>query len=63
MRTAARGVIADLRRSAIAVEGDAVELHAMVDEAEAELLGDALLQGLQFLVRKLDRARVPRACG
>ena len=28
---------------AIAVEGDAVQLHAMVDEAEAELFGDALL--------------------
>src|SRR5262245_17632417 len=30
--------------STVAVEGDAVKLHAMVDEAEAEPLGDALLQ-------------------
>src|SRR5215218_10289976 len=31
-------------RSAVAVERDAVQLHTMVDEAESELLGDALLQ-------------------
>ena len=39
---------------AAAVEGDAVQLHAMVDEAEAELLGDALLQFLEVLVDELD---------
>ena len=37
-----------------AVEGDAVELHAVVDEAEAELLGDALLQRLELVVDELD---------
>ena len=41
-------------RSAAAVEGDAVQLHAMVDEAEAELLGDPLLQRLELLVDELD---------
>ena len=41
-------------RSAAAVEGDAVELHAMVDEAEAELLGDPLLKHLELLVDELD---------
>ena len=40
--------------SAIAVEGDAVELHAVVDEAEAELLGDPLLQHFELLVDELD---------
>jgi len=39
---------------AIAVEGDAVELHSMVDEAKAELFGDPLLKLLEFLVDKLD---------
>ena len=38
----------------IAVEGDAVQLHAMVDEAEAELLGDPLLQCFQLVVDELD---------
>ncbi len=41
-------------RLAVAVERDAVKLHAMVDEAEAELLGDALLKKLQFLIDELD---------
>src|SRR5687767_2513402 len=39
---------------AAAIEGDAVKLHAVVDQAEAELLGDLLLQGLEFLVMELD---------
>jgi hypothetical protein len=38
----------------IAVFGDAVKLHAMIDEAEAELLGDALLKRLQLVVDELD---------
>ena len=41
-------------RLAVAVERDAVKLDAMVDEAEAELLGDALLKKLQFLIHELD---------
>ena len=40
--------------SAVAVERDAVELHAVVDEAEAELLGDPPLEHLQLLVDELD---------
>ena len=39
---------------AVAVEGDAVKLHAVVDEAEAELLGDPLLQRLELVVDELD---------
>src|SRR5438309_4719070 len=39
---------------AIAVEGDAVQLHPMVDEAKPELLGDPLLQGLEIIVDELD---------
>jgi len=39
---------------AIAVEGDAVKLHAMIDEAEAEALGDALLERLQLVVDEFD---------
>src|SRR5688572_21094166 len=40
IRTPARQM--DEGGSATAVEGDAVQLHAMVDQAEAELLGDPL---------------------
>ena len=39
---------------AVALEGDAVELHAVIDEAEAELFGNALLELLQFLVDEFD---------
>src|SRR5438094_845273 len=39
---------------AIAVGSDAVQLYAMVDEAEAELLGDSFLQHLQLVVDELD---------
>src|SRR5215213_902388 len=39
---------------AIAIEGDAVELHAMIDEAKAELFGDALLEHFQLIVDELD---------
>ena len=35
---------------AVAVEGDAVQLHAMVDEAEAKLLRDPLLQCFEFVI-------------
>src|SRR5689334_19744789 len=40
--------------SAIAVERDAVELHPVIDEAEAELLGDPFLQGFELVVDELD---------
>ena len=39
---------------AVAVAGDAVELHAMVDEPEAELLRNPFLQRLQLVVDELD---------
>ena len=52
MRTAARGFTR--AGSAIAVEGDAVKLHAMVDQAESEPLGDSLLQFLELVVDELD---------
>src|SRR4051812_3761116 len=38
----------------VAGEGDAVKLHAMVDESEAELLGDTLLEQLKLVVDELD---------
>ena len=41
-------------RLAIAVDRDAVELHAMIDEAKAELFGDALLERFQLIVDELD---------
>src|SRR6478735_6335086 len=53
-RRAARPLRRALSGSAIAVEGDAVQLHAVVDEAEAELFGDALLQQLELVVGELD---------
>src|SRR5437867_4226066 len=49
---AIRSTARALRRTptglAIAVEGDAVKLHAMIDEPEAELFGDPFLQRFQF---------------
>src|ERR1044071_8288269 len=41
-------------RSALAIERDSVELHAMVHEAEAKLLGDPLLKQFQLVVDELD---------
>lgn len=38
----------------IAVERDAVQLHAMVDEPEAEFLGDTFLKRFKFIVDELD---------
>src|SRR5688572_24331089 len=40
LRSAARTREVSDAASAVAVEGDAVQLHAMIDEAEAELFGD-----------------------
>jgi hypothetical protein len=54
IRTIARALGRDPPVLAIAVEGDAVKLHSMVDEPEAELFGDALLKLLQLLVDELD---------
>ena len=54
LRIAARSWDVSDAASAVAVEGDAVQLHAMIYEAEAELFGDPLLQQLQLLVDELD---------
>ena len=43
LRIAARSRDVSDAASAVAVEGDAVQLHAMIDEAKAELFGDSLL--------------------
>ena len=43
---------------AVAIERDSVKLHAVIDEAEAELLGDLLLKQLELVVDELDD--VPR---
>src|SRR5689334_11465902 len=40
--------------SALAIERDSVQLHSVVDEAETELLGDALLQLLKLVIDELD---------
>src|SRR5688500_15075898 len=40
--------------SAVAVEGDAVELHPVIDEPEAELFGDPLLKKLELVIDKFD---------
>src|SRR3954467_8544807 len=54
MRHSARPFIRTAAGSAIAGEGDAVELHSVIDEAEAEPFGDALLQRLELVVDELD---------
>lgn len=38
----------------VAVEGDAVQLHSVVDEAEPQLLGDPLLKRLKLVVDEFD---------
>ena len=38
----------------IAIERNSVQLHPVIDEPEAELLGDALLKQLQLVVDELD---------
>src|SRR5206468_10769113 len=48
IRRAARMFRPTLAPSAVAAERDAVQFHAVVDEPEAELLGNALLQHLEF---------------
>ena len=53
-RAAARALRRAAAALAFAVEGDSVELHPVVDEPEAELFGDALLQRLELVVDELD---------
>jgi hypothetical protein len=38
----------------VAVERDAVQLHSMIDEAEAQLFGNPFLQCLKLLVDEFD---------
>lgn len=40
-------------RSMLAVERDAVQFHAMIDQAKAQLLGDAALQNFELLIDEL----------
>src|SRR5256885_14065133 len=54
MRASARRFMRTAGALSIAVERDAVKLHPMVDEAEAELLGNSLLQRLELIVDELD---------
>lgn len=42
--------------SALAIERDAIEFHAVVNEAEAKPFGNDLLQGFQFWIDKFDDA-------
>ncbi len=52
IRTAARQ--RDDGASAVAIAGDAIELHAMVDQAVAEPVGDPPLQLFELLVGEFD---------
>ena len=52
MRTEARS--RDERSSVLAIDRDAIELHAVVDEAVAQFLGDAPLEHFELLVDELD---------
>src|SRR3954465_5734602 len=54
MRHSARPFIRTAAGSAIGGGGDAGELHSVIDEAEAEPFGDALLQRLELVVDELD---------
>jgi hypothetical protein len=38
----------------LAVAGDAVQLHAVIDEAKAELLGDSFLQRFELVIDEFD---------
>src|SRR4051812_10185796 len=53
-RSTARALTRAFAGSAIAIERDAVELHSVVDQAEAELLRDALLETLQLVIDEFD---------
>lgn len=50
---AARALV---RSSILPVEADAVQFHAMVDEAEAHALGDRLLELLELGIDELEHA-------
>ena len=54
IRAAPRGFSRAGEDSAIAVDGDAVQFHAVVDEAKAELLCNPFLQCLEFIVDELN---------
>ena len=54
LRTAARSWELSDGALAVAVERDAVQLHPMVNEPEAELLGNPPLKRLQLFVDELD---------
>src|SRR5207302_5188748 len=54
IRRTARAFIRTAGALSIAVEGDSVQLHAMVDEAVAELLGDPFLQRFELIIDELD---------
>ena len=45
---------AGLRRSILAVEGNAIKLHTVVNEAVAEFFGNYLLQCFQLRIDKFD---------
>lgn len=55
---ATRRTASAFRRTAgalsVAIEGDAVKFHAVVDEAIAEFFGDALLQRFEFVVDEFE---------
>ncbi len=53
-RIARRRLAITRPRLRLAIEADAVQFHAMVDQAEAQLLGDRLLQLLQFRIDEFD---------
>lgn len=53
-RRAAASVLEVLVLLAVPVKRDAVQLHTVVDEAEAQALGDPLLKRLELLVDELD---------
>ena len=54
MRRTARAFRRTFASLAIAIEGDAVELHPMIDQAKTEPFGDSLLQCFKFIVDELD---------
>src|SRR6476661_10869899 len=54
MRAIARAFTLGGAGSAVAVEGDAVQLHPMIDETEAEFLRNPLLKCLELFIDELD---------
>src|SRR5438046_1714510 len=54
MRSAARPFNRTAVGSTVAIDRDAVQLHAMVDQSETKLFGDPLLQGFELVVDEFD---------